>query len=217
VTLHLREELIGTARRMSELGLTPGTSGNVSVRSQVGFLVTPSGMTYGDLGTADAVEIKLDGSIRPNQRKPSTEWQLHRDIFVARPDVEAIVHTHSMFCTTLSCLRRPIPAIHYMVALAGSDQVPCAEYATFGSPQLAENAVRALNGGLACLLANHGMVAIATSLSAALRLAAEVETLAAQYWHAAQMGAPYVLDAGEIERVRARFETHGQGKRRGRP
>jgi L-fuculose-phosphate aldolase len=214
VTLHLREELVGTARRMSELGLTPGTSGNVSIRNQVGFLVTPSGMSYSELRTDDVVEIKLDGSMRPNQRKPSSEWQLHRDILAARPDVVAIVHTHSLFCTTLSCLRRPIPAIHYMVALAGADQVPCAEYATFGSPELAQNAVRALDGGQACLLANHGMVALATSLPAALRLAAEMETLASQYWHAAQIGTPFILDTVEMSRVRERFSTHGQPKRR---
>jgi L-fuculose-phosphate aldolase len=201
---------------MSELGLTPGTSGNVSVRNHVGFLVTPSGTPYGELRPDDAVEMRLDGTARPNQRTPSTEWQLHRDILAARPDVSAIVHTHSLFCTTLSCLRKPIPAIHYMVALAGSDNIPCAEYATFGTSELAKNVVCALNSGLACLLANHGMVALGGSLPTALRLAAEIETLAAQYWHAAQIGAPFILDASELGRVRDRFATYGQPTRRPR-
>ena len=123
-------------------------------------------------------------------------------------------HTHSLFSTTISCLRRAIPAIHYMVVLAGSDAIPCAEYATFGSARLALNAVTALRGGNACLLANHGLVALGSSLPAALRLAAEVETLASQYWHAAQLGEPVVLDARELGEVRARFAEYGQPRKR---
>jgi L-fuculose-phosphate aldolase len=209
-----REDLVATARRMSELGLTPGMSGNVSVRTPTGLLVTPSGMPYAELISDDAVEMKFDGAMRAGQRTPTSEWQLHRDILGARPDVEAIVHTHSLFCTTISTLRRDIPAIHYMVVLAGADAIPCAEYATFGSAQLALNAVTALRGGNACLLANHGMVALGSSLAQALRLAAEVETLASQYWHAAQIGAPHILDHDELDQVRARFREYGQGKPR---
>lgn len=211
----LREDLVATARRMSDLGLTPGMSGNACVRTPAGgLLVTPSGMPYGELVPDDAVEMKLDGSMRQGQRTPTTEWQLHRDLLGARPDVQAIVHTHSLFCTTISCLRRDIPAIHYMVVLAGSDAIPCAEYATFGSAQLAHNAVAALGGGNACLLANHGMVALGGSLAQALRLAAEVETLASQYWHAAQLGTPHVLEGEELTRVRARFRDYGQPRPR---
>jgi len=213
MTLHLREQLVATARRMSELGLTPGTSGNVSVRKPGGLLITPSGMDYPDLRVDDAVELRADGSVRPGQRAPSTEWRLHRDILDARPEVAAIVHTHSMFCTSLACLRRSIPAIHYTVALAGTDEIPCADYATFGSPELAINAVRALRGGNACLLANHGMVALGTSLAAALKLAAEIETLAAQYWHASLLGTPHVLDADEMQRVRNQLSHYGQPRR----
>ncbi|HEU0034391.1 MAG TPA: class II aldolase/adducin family protein [Kofleriaceae bacterium] len=214
MSYQLRGQLVTTARRMSELGLTPGTSGNVSVRTHNGFLVTPSGMTYGDLGPDDLVDIKLDGTIRPGQKAPSTEWRLHRDILAARPDCEAIVHTHSLFCTTLSCLRRPIPAIHYMVVLANNDEIPCAEYATFGSPELAQSVVRALGTGDACLMANHGMVALGANLAAALKLAAEIETLASQYWHAAQIGHVHVLDRDELTRVRHRFAEYGQPRRR---
>jgi L-fuculose-phosphate aldolase len=210
MTMRLRDELVATAKRMSELGLTPGMSGNVSVRSPAGLLVTPSGMPYAELRPDDAVEMKLDGAIRPGQRAPSTEWRLHRDILGARQDVQAIVHTHSLFCTTVSMLRRAIPPVHYMIVLAGSDEIPCAEYATFGSAQLALNAVTALRGGDACLLANHGMVALGRSLPAALKLAAEVETLAAQYWHAAQVGTPFVLDRAQLLEVRDRFAEYGQ-------
>lgn len=214
MTLRLREDLVATARRMSELGLAPGMSGNVSVRSPVGMLVTPSGMPYAGLVGDDAVELRMDGTARPGQRTPSTEWRLHRDILAARTDVGAIVHTHSLFCTTISTLRGPIPALHYMVVLAGSDEIPCAEYATFGSPELAIAAVRALGTGKACLLANHGMVALGDTLDAALRLAAEVETLASQYWHAVQIGQPHILDRDELLRVRAKFAEYGQKKRR---
>ena len=210
----LREDLVSTARRMSDLGLTPGMSGNVSVRTPTGLLVTPSGMPYSDLVPDDAVELKHDGSMRAGQRTPTSEWQLHRDILGARQDISAIVHTHSLFCTTISTLRREIPAIHYMVVLAGTDAIPCAEYATFGSAQLALNAVTALGGGNACLLANHGMVALGETLAKALRLAAEVETLASQYWHAAQIGTPHILDADELTRVRARFAGYGQARPR---
>ena len=210
----LREELCATARRMSELGLTPGMSGNVSARSPVGMLVTPSGMPYASLQPADVVEMKLDGTCRPGQRAPSTEWRLHRDLYGARADVMAIVHTHSMYCTAIAMLRRPIPAVHYSIVLANTDEIPCAEYATFGSPELAGAAVRALGSGDACLLANHGMIALGKSLPAALRLAAEVETLAAQYWHAAQLGTPHVLDRDQLLAVRARFADYGQKPRR---
>ncbi len=214
MTMRLRDELVRTARQMSELGLSPGMTGNVSVRSPGGLLVTPSGMPYGELHGDDAVEVKPDGTVPPGQRTPTSEWQLHRDLLAARPDVHAIVHTHSLFCTSIACLRRPIPAIHYMVVRAGGDEIPCADYATFGSAQLAVNVVAALGGGDACLMANHGMVALGRDLPAALRLAAEVETLASQYWHAAQLGTPHVLDRAELDDARRRFAEYGQ--RRGR-
>ncbi|HEY4182061.1 MAG TPA: class II aldolase/adducin family protein [Kofleriaceae bacterium] len=214
MTHRLRQELVATAKRMSDLGLTPGMSGNVSVRTSKGMLVTPSGMPYGEIVPDDCVEIGLDGKVRPGQRTPTSEWQLHRDILGSRPDVEAIVHTHSLFCTTISTLRRSIPALHYMIVLAGSDEIPCADYATYGSAELASNAVVALGGGHACLLANHGMVALGKDLPSALRLAAEVETLASQYWHAAHLGTPVVLDHAELDKVREKFAQYGQSKPR---
>jgi L-fuculose-phosphate aldolase len=217
MTKQLRAELIQTAQRMSELGLTPGTSGNVSVRTPDGYLITPSGIPYPDMKPADAVELAADGSVRAGQRAPSTEWRLHRDILAARPDASAIVHTHSLFCTTVACLRRPIPAVHYMVVVAGADEIPCAEYATFGSPELAVAAVRALGAGHACLLANHGMVALGPTLAGALRLANEVETLASQYWHASLLGTPHILGGEQLDAVRRRFAEYGQPKPAARP
>jgi L-fuculose-phosphate aldolase len=205
-----RKDLVATAQRMAALGLTPGMSGNVSVRTKHGFLVTPSGLPYPELRPSDLVELGLDGTILDGDRAPSTEWQLHRDLLAARPDLHAIVHTHSLFCTSIACLREPIPAVHYMVVLAQSDHIPCADYATFGSTELASNVVRALGDGHACLLANHGMVALGASLPAALKLAMEVETLAAQYWHARAIGSPQVLPTDELARVRKRFAGYGQ-------
>ncbi len=213
MTFRLRDELVTTARRMSELGLAPGTTGNVSVRTTRGFLVTPSGLPYDQLRPDDVVEIDLDGEIRPGQRVPSTEWRLHRDLMAARPDAHAIVHTHSLFCTTVACLRRPIPAIHYMIVHGGGDEIPCADYQTFGTAELAASVVRALGTGRACLLANHGMVALGAALPGALQLASDVELLASQYWHAAQLGQPHVLPADELARVRQQFAGYGQARR----
>lgn len=213
MTFRLRDDLVATARRMSELGLAPGTTGNVSVRTPRGFLVTPSGLAYDQLRPDDVVEIDLEGAIRPGQRVPSSEWRLHRDLMAARPDAHAIVHTHSLFCTTVACLRRPIPAIHYMIVHGGADEIPCADYATFGTAELAQAVVRALGDGRACLMANHGMVALGDELAGALRLATEVETLASQYWHAAQLGAPHVLPHDELDRVRHQFAGYGQARR----
>ncbi len=215
MSLALRTELVATARRMHELGLAPGTSGNVSVRTATGFLVTPTGIAYGDLAPDDVVELRADGSGRPGQRAPSSEWPLHRDLLAARPQVQAIVHTHSDYCTTISCLRRSIPAIHYLIALAGTAEIPCADYATYGSAELAANVARALGGGRAALMANHGMVALGDSLAGAVRIAAEIETLAGHYWRALQIGSPAILDADEIDRVGAKLREYGQP--RGRP
>ena len=213
MTLALRDRLVTTAKRMSDLGLTPGLSGNASVRTHAGFLITPSAMSFPELHGDDLVELRADGTVRSDQRTPSSEWQLHRDLFAARPEATAIVHTHSLYCTSIACLRRPIPAIHYMVALAGSDEIPCADYATYGSNELAASVVRTLGTGDACLMANHGMVALGRTLDAALRLAAEVETLAGQYWHASAIGTPHILPADEVARVRTKFSAHGQRKR----
>jgi L-fuculose-phosphate aldolase len=205
----LREQLVETARAMNERGLNQGTAGNLSARVPDGMLITPSAVPYDVMTPADIVRIDLQGRVlEPGPRPPSTEWRLHAAILAARPDVDAILHAHAMFATTLACLRRPIPAFHYMVAVAGGDSVPCAPYAAFGSPELAGHAARALAGRDACLLANHGMVAVGASPRDALELAIEVETLAAQYWRALQVGEPVLLSEAEMAEVVEGFRRY---------
>jgi L-fuculose-phosphate aldolase len=205
----LRAELIATARRMNTLGINQGKSGNLSHRIPKGLLVTPTGMDYGALKPADIVAMSFDGSHR-GPRLPSSEWRFHRDIMAARPEVNAVLHAHSVFATTLACLGREIPAFHYMVAVAGGDTIRCAPYATFGTEELSRHAVAALENRRACLLANHGMIAVGTNLQEALRVAVEVETLAAIYWRALQIGKPILLDQAEMSRVIEKFKTYGQ-------
>jgi len=204
-----REAMIATCRKMNASGLNQGTSGNLSLRVEEGFLLTPTGMDYDALTPEDIVLMRLDGS-HEGRRRPSSEWQLHRDILVARPEVGAVLHAHSMFCTTLACLRRGIPAFHYMVCAAGGVDVRCAAYATFGTDALARHVLEALEGRKACLMANHGMLALGSTLAGAFKLAVEVETLAAMYWRALQVGEPVLLDDAEMARVLEKFKTYGQ-------
>lgn len=206
----LRRELLETARRMNELGLNQGTSGNVSARVEGGMLITPTGMPYEDMRSEDVVEMRHDGHVPAFQLLPSSEWRIHRDLYARRDDVGAVVHAHAMFATTLSCLRRGIPAVHYMIALAGGKDIRCAEYATFGTAELSLATLDALHERKACLLANHGMIAVGNNLKSALRLSLEVETLAAQYWRALQIGQPVILDDEEMERVLEKFDSYGQ-------
>ncbi|RKH00995.1 class II aldolase [Corallococcus sp. CA053C] len=201
--------MVATARRMNTSGLNQGTSGNLSQRVEGGFLLTPSGMNYETMTPEDLVLMRFDGT-HDGHRKPSSEWQLHRDVLAARPEVGAVVHAHSMFSTTLACLRRGIPAFHYMISAAGGTDVRCAEYATFGTPELARHMLVALEGRKACLLANHGLVAVGADLPAAYKLAVEVETLAAMYWRALQVGEPVLLDDAEMVRVFEQFKGYGQ-------
>jgi L-fuculose-phosphate aldolase len=205
----LRREIIAIARRMNALGINQGKSGNLSHRIPSGFLVTPTGMDYDALKPTDIVAMGFDGSHR-GARLPSSEWRFHRDILAARPEESAVIHTHAMFATTLACLGREIPAFHYMVAVAGGDSIRCAPYATFGTEELSVHAVRALEGRRACLLANHGMIVVGATLASALGLAQEIETLAAMYWRALQVGEPNLLDGAEMTRVLEKFRTYGQ-------
>jgi len=201
----LRMAVVRTAREMSARGLSRGTSGNVSARVADRMLVTPSALAYEKTEAGDIVLVDLDGRVVEGERQPTTEWPLHAAIYRARPDVGAVVHAHAVFCTTLSTLRRDIPPFHYMVALAGGDTIRCAPYAGFGTTELAARAVAALEGRHACLLANHGMVALGASTDAALELAQEVETLAELYWRALQVGEPALLTAEEVAEAQERF------------
>ncbi len=206
----LRAAIVATARTMREQGLSPGCSGNVSARTTSGFLITPSGLSYAVMEPADIVALSPDGAVAPANRTPSSEWRFHRDIYRTRADVAAIVHTHSMHATVLACAHRPIPAFHYMVAMAGGRDIPLAPYATFGSDQLSGYVVGALTRRDACLLANHGMVAVADTLTRALDLAGGVETLAEMYCKVLALGTAPVLDDAEMDVVLAKFKTYGQ-------
>jgi L-fuculose-phosphate aldolase len=204
-----RERLVAAARRLSDGGLNPGRSGNVSERFGAGFLVTPSGLPYERMAAGDIVFVDADGATR-GARKPSSEWPLHRGIYRTRPEAGGVAHTHSPFATTLACLRRSIPPFHYEVAFAGGRDIRCAGYATFGTAELSELALAALEGRRACLLANHGAVAIGGTVEAAVELAEKVEALARLYWQALQIGEPVLLDEVEMDRVVAKFTTYGK-------
>jgi L-fuculose-phosphate aldolase len=209
-----RTLIVEIARRMNATGLTEGASGNVSLRAPGGFLVTPSGLRYDELEPRQIVEVGLDGRVAPRQLAPSSEWAIHRDLYARRPEVAAVVHAHPPFATALACARRGLPAFHYMVAAAGGRDIRCAEYATFGTPELSASVATALEGRRACLMANHGIVAVGASLQAAFELASLVEELAAQYLRALQAGGPVLLSDEEMDRVLARFESYGQPGRR---
>ncbi len=205
----LRAEIISCAQRMNALRINRGTSGNVSARSAEGFLITPTGLAYEAMLPEDIVAVAPDGQAQ-GRREPSSEWRFHRDIYAARREVGAIVHAHSTHATALSCLGRGIPAFHYMVAIAGGSDIRCAEYATFGTQELSDNALSAIEGRRACLLANHGMIAVGASLETALMLAVEVEALAEQYSAALQIGEPRVLPEDEMTIVLRKLSQYGE-------
>ena len=205
----LQEAVISACRELTRLRLTHGTSGNISVRrDERQFFVSPTGMTYDSLEADDIPLVDLDGRWF-GRRLPSSEWRFHRDIFKSRNDVAAIVHTHSMNATALACSGRGIPAFHYMVAVAGGADIRCAPYYTFGTQALSDAAVAALQGRKACLLANHGVIAVGADLPAALALAGEVENLAAQYSAALALGDVRILDEIDMRPVLDKFRTYG--------
>jgi L-fuculose-phosphate aldolase len=203
-----RREIIAHCLKMNASGLNQGTSGNLSVRWAEGLLVTPSGIAYDALQPEDIVYMKLDGSF-DHPLAPSTEWRFHRDIYVARPDVNAVVHAHPTHCTALAIRGMEIPAVHYMIAASGGPTVRCAKYHTYGTQELSEAAIEALKDRTCCLLANHGMIATGTSMPKAMWLAVELETLARQYILSLQLGKPTVLPDDEIMRVVAKFKNYG--------
>ncbi len=208
-TQPLRQQVIDVAQRMGRMGLNKGTSGNVSARAGGGFLVTPSGMPSEALHPADLAALDLDGEWS-GKRKPSSEWRFHRDLYLTRPEVGAVVHAHAPFCTTLAVLGRGIPAFHYMIAMLGGRDVRCAPYATYGTQELSDHALAALEGRKACLLANHGMLAVGNDLEDALANAVELESLAEQYWRALQIGEPLILPDDEMDRIIEKFKGYGR-------
>jgi len=204
---NLRTSLAALARESVHCGLNQGTSGNVSVRSRAGFLISPSGQNMAALTADDMVEMSLAGDVL-GEGRPSSEWRFHRDIYVAFAEAEAVVHAHSPFAVALACLRRDIPSFHYMVAMAGGIDIRCAAYATFGSQALSDAVLAALQDRRACLMANHGLVAWGSNLPAALALANEVEALCGQYLRACQIGEPVLLSAAEMHEVLEKFKDY---------
>ncbi len=206
----LRAEVIVACRELTRLALACGTSGNVSVRLDARrFLISPTGMAYDALRPGDIPLMDLEGRWF-GRRRPSSEWRFHRDVYAGRSDVGAIVHTHSPKATSLACTGRGIPAFHYMVAVAGGADIRCAPYHTFGSQELSDAALAALRDRNACLLANHGVIALGADARAALALAAEVENLAAQYCAALALGDVRLLDEAQMRRVVEKFRTYGK-------
>lgn len=208
----LAAKVLATARAMNASGINRGSAGNVSARCAPGdgsFLVTPTGMAYDACAADDMVKVGADGTAS-GRRKPSSEWRFHRDIYAARPEAGAVVHTHSPFATALACQEQGIPAFHYMVARFGGADVRCAGYATFGTQELSDAIITALEGRNACLMAHHGMVVFGRDCEQALALAVELETLCEQYWRVLQIGAPKLLSDEEMQRVLAKFASYGQ-------
>ncbi len=207
----LRRDVVALVKQFKPGGLTFGRSGNVSARAATGgFIITPSGVDYDDLKPYDLNELDMAGNIVFGKLLPSSEWRMHSAIYQARKDVMAIVHVHSPYATGVSCTRKPIPAFHYMVTVLGGDQIPCAHYGTFGTQELADNVVNAMGNLNACLLANHGQIAVGEDLNTAMRYAGEVENLARQYCISLAAGGPALLDDNEMRINIEKFKTYGK-------
>lgn len=205
----LRRNMVGICRRMNSSGINQGTAGNLSVRTGGGFLITPSSLPYDLMTPDDLVEMDFDGTYAG--RRPSSEWRFHRDILKNRPDINVVLHCHSMYATTLACHHKTIPAFHYMVGVAGGTTIRCAEYATFGTQELSDHALKALDGRLACLLGQHGQISLGQDLEQALWLAIEVETLSRMYVQVLTLGTPPVLSDDEMERVIGQMKRMSYG------
>ena len=204
----LRQQLIETAVAMNASGLNQGTSGNLSIRYEEGMLITPSGMDYAALTPDDIVWMDFEGNCR-GTRKPSSEWRFHAAIYRHHAEANAVLHAHPVNCTALACLGKGIPAFHYMVAVAGGNDIRCADYATFGTHELSEHVLKALEDRKACLMAHHGMTCFEKDLPAALALAIEVETLAAVYGRILAIGEADVLTDNEMDTVLEKFSSYG--------
>jgi L-fuculose-phosphate aldolase len=211
----LRTAIVEKARWMNASGLNQGTSGNISARYGDDILITPSGVPYDDMEPEMIAVMPLDGEYGAwsGPMRPSSEWRFHLDIARARADVGSVVHTHSTFATAVAITRQPIPAVHYMMAAFGGMEIRCAEYATFGTKEQSRNALHALEGCAACLLANHGLIATGADLNRAMWLAVETETIAKQFFYARMLGNPVVLGEPEIDDTRRAFAEYGQKPR----
>jgi L-fuculose-phosphate aldolase len=204
----LRQAMVRVAEELDARGLNRGSSGNVGARCGERILVTPSGVPARDLTAQGMVLLAPNGDV-VGAGRPSSEWRFHRDILMSRPDINAVVHVHSPFATTLACLGLEVPPFHYMIAAAGGSTIRCAPYALFGTQELSDHALAALKDRKACLLANHGMIATGRDLNQALALCVEVESLCEQYWRARQVGEPRHLSEADMAEVMEKFKTYG--------
>ena len=195
------EEVIKYAKMLNVKNLSALRSGNISVRYKNGFFITPSGVKYSQLQTEDVVFVSLDGNFDPLKQRPSSEWRIHKDIYVNKKEANAVVHAHSTHATAVSAHGKSIPAFHYMVALAGGDDIKCAEYATFGTEELSKNILEALDKRKACLMSNHGQVVFDTNLEKAFELAEEIENICHQYINTLKIGIPKILSNNEMKKV----------------
>jgi L-fuculose-phosphate aldolase len=209
--LDLATEVLAVAREMNARGINAGMSGNVSARlDDDHMLITPSGMAYEAITPNHMVKLRLADGDWQGEWKPSSEWRFHAAIYQARSDRSAVVHVHSRAATALACLHRDIPPFHYMVAMAGGHRIPCVGYATYGTQALSDQVLSAVGNVDACLMANHGMLALGEDLSGALSLAVEVEQLAACYLDCLKVGEPVLLPAEEMDRVLQKFRGYGR-------
>ena len=206
----LREQVVNVMVKMGERGLNKGTAGNVSVRCGDGTLVTPTGVAPEALTPESIVLLGPDGASAPGSLAPSSEWRVHKGILDRRPDVNGVVHCHSHYATVLACSGRAIPSVHYMVGVTGGPTIEVAPYFVFGSEELAQGVIATLDGRFACLMANHGQIAVAHSLPRALAIAEEVEEQAAVYWGALMIGGPQLLSGEQMAVIADRFKTYGQ-------
>lgn len=209
MSAHLREQILAACKQLETTGLNRGTSGNVSCREGDHFLITPTGVPVDEMTPSRIVTLNFDGKVI-GVGKPSSEWQFHADILRARPEINAVVHTHAPHATALACLREDLPPFHYMIAIAGGDSVRCAPYALFGTDTLSQHAVEALRHRKACLLANHGMITLGRDLDEAMAIAIELESLCQQYLIARQVGNPTLLSENEMQAVIERFKSYGK-------
>ena len=195
------EQVIKYAKMLNVKNLSALRSGNISVRYKNGFFITPSWVKYSQLQTEDVVFVSLDGNFDSLKQRPSSEWRIHKDIYVNKKEANAVVHAHSTHATAVSAHGKSIPAFHYMVALAGGDDIKCAEYATFGTEELSKNILEALDKRKACLMSNHGQVVFDTNLEKAFELAEEIENICHQYINALKIGIPKILSNNEMKKV----------------
>ena len=208
-----RRKIMEYGKKLVESGLTKGTGGNLSIYKPEEDLIaiSPSGVNYFDIRLEDIVIMDLEGNVVEGSRKPSSEYEMHKIFYKKRDDIFAVVHCHSIYSTTISILREDLPASHYMIALAGKN-VRCAEYATYGSPELAVNAFEAMKDRYAVILANHGLLTGADCIENAFNTAEELEYVAETYYRARSIGEPVILDDDEMELMQEKFKHYGQAR-----